>query len=93
MFFVMYMLIEACPPMTDARLSDSLGLKRRGVGVAVGAVSASSIVVHLDVLEDGLSHRLLGDEVLVMNSLDLQGMVHPSWAVYSPNRISAVTGQ
>ena len=53
-------------------LSDSLCLKHQRADVAVGAVSAGSIVIHLDVFEYRLSHCLPGGESLTVNGLDLE---------------------
>ena len=55
-------------------LGDSLKLKRHGADVAVSAVSSSSIVVDLDILEDSPPRLFPGDKALAVDDFDLQGM-------------------
>ena len=49
-------------------------MKRFWAKVAIGAVSAGSIVVHFNVLEFRLSHEFACLEALAMNEHHLQGV-------------------
>jgi hypothetical protein len=58
----------------DASLSDQFRLKRRRADIAIGAVSAVSIVVHFDVLEYCLPHLLPGAEAFAMDCFHFERM-------------------
>ena len=62
----------------DTHLSDLLCLERMRADVAVGALSASSIVIHFELLEYGLSHLASGGETFAVNGLDFEVAVHRS---------------
>lgn len=51
-----------------------LYLKQLWVGVAIGAVSAGSIVAYFNVFKNCLSHDRPGCGVFTMNGLDLEGV-------------------
>lgn len=53
-------------------LSDQFGLKRYRAEVAVGAVSAGSIVINFDVLENGLAHGLPCGESFTVDQFHLE---------------------
>ncbi len=56
----------------DTQLSDLLSLKRFWADIAVGAVSASSIVIHNDIFEYRLPHERAGREMFVVDNLHVQ---------------------
>ena len=58
----------------DTLLSDIFYLKRFWADIAVGAVSAGSIVIHFYVFEYCLSHFFPCSKSFTMNGLDLEGM-------------------
>lgn len=56
----------------DIWLSDLFGLKRFRAEVAVGAMSACSIVIYFDIFKDRLSHKLSSGEPLTVNGFNFE---------------------